>query len=81
MGKHAHNTSTWKAEAAGGSCAPSQSGLHSWTLSKKMLVFSYFNFFIFHGNKLPTEKKLSPNTAAPIGKDNELLETFNFDFS
>lgn len=27
------------------------------------------------------KKKLSPNTAAPIGKDNELLETFNFDFS
>lgn len=44
MGIHAHNASTWKAEAAGGSCAP-MSGLHSWTLSKKMLVF--FDYFLF----------------------------------
>lgn len=63
-----------------GHALPASLGCTAGPCLKKVSVFFYF--FIFHGNKLPTEKKkLSPNTAAPIGKDNELLETFNFDFS
>lgn len=64
-----------------GHALPASLGCTAGPCLKKVSVFFIFLFFMVISFLLKKKKKLSPNTAAPTGKDNELLETFNFDFS